>query len=343
MIKFQCDYMEGAHPEIMRRLNEINLDKNDGYGLDHYSAHAMQLIREACQCPKAEVRFLVGGTQTNAVVIDSMLRFNEGIIAAQTGHINVHEAGAIEACGHKVIPAKAVLGKIDLDALETYLETVTEEFNAVGWEHYVVPRAIYVSMSTELGTLYSLAELTRLRDLCDRFNLYLYIDGARLGYALAAPACDVTLPDVARLADVFYIGGTKVGALFGEAVVVTNPAIQVTRGHIKGRGAMLAKGWLLGIQFETLFTDGLYFKIARNAVEQALKLRDVLIEKGYEIYLDSPTNQQFVVMPTERLATLAEHVGYDVIVTLDAHNTVIRFCTSWATTDTQLAHLISCL
>ena len=343
MIKFNCDYMEGAHPEIMRRLNEINLEKTEGYGIDPYSSHAMELIREACQAPKAEVRFLVGGTQTNAVVIDSMLRFNEGIIAPDTGHINVHEAGAIETCGHKVIPAKAVLGKIDLDALETYLETFTEELNAVGWEHYVVPRAIYVSMSTELGTLYSLAELTRLRNLCDRFNLYLYIDGARLGYALAAPACDVTLPDVARLADVFYIGGTKVGALFGEAVVVTNPAIQVTRGHIKGRGAMLAKGWLLGVQFETLFTDGLYFKIARNAVEQALKLRDVLVEKGYEIYLDSPTNQQFVVMPTKRLEVLSQKVGYDVICTLDAHNTVIRFCTSWATTDAQLAHLISCL
>ena len=343
MINFSCDYMEGAHPAILQRLQEINLDKNTGYGLDEYCESARQRIRQACELSDAEVHFLVGGTQTNMVVLDSLLRFNEGVLAADTGHINVHEAGAIESCGHKVIPFKAVNGKVDIAALEIHLADFKAETDAIGSEHYVVPRVLYISLPTELGTLYSLAELERLRALCDRYRLYLYVDGARLGYGLMSPACDVTLPQLARLVDVFYIGGTKVGALMGEAVVVCNPAITISRGLIKGRGAMLAKGWLLGVQFDTLFTDGRYFTIARQAVEQALRLRKHLEQKGYEIYIDSPTNQQFVVMPTDRLQELSQRVGYDTIAVLDDRRTVVRFCTSWATTPEQMDELISLL
>ena len=342
MHSFSCDYMEGAHPAILRRLADINLDKNTGYGLDPCE-QARQLIREACGRDDAQVHFLVGGTQTNTVVIDAMLRHNEGILAATTGHINVHEAGAIEACGHKVIGMPSQLGKVDIDALEQHMALATAEFNAVGWEHYVIPRALYISLPTELGTLYSLAELRRLRNICDKYNLFLFVDGARLGYGLAAPACDVTLRDLAQLADVFYIGGTKVGALFGEAVVVLNKDIRLTRGLIKHRGAMLAKGWLLGMQFATLMTDGLYWDIARNAVNQALRLRQAMIDKGYQLYIDSPTNQQFVVIDNDRLAVLQQSVGVDIIEPVDATHTIIRLCTSWATTDEQIDHLISLL
>lgn len=343
MLSFSCDYMEGAHPAILRRLADINLEKNTGYGLDHYCDQARQLIREACHRDDAQVHFLVGGTQTNTIVIDAMLRHNEGILAATSGHINVHEAGAIEACGHKVIPMAASLGKIDIDGLENYLALATAEFNAVGWEHYVIPRALYISLPTELGTLYNLAELHRLRDICDRYDLFLFVDGARLGYGLSAPASDVTLPDLAKLADVFYIGGTKVGAFFGEAVVVLNKEIRLTRGLIKHRGAMLAKGWLLGLQFATLMSDGLYWEIARNAVNQALRLRKAMIDKGYQLYIDSPTNQQFFVIDNDRLSVLQQSVGVDIIEPVDDSHTIIRLCTSWATTDQQIDHLISLL
>lgn len=341
MLSFACDYMEGAHPEILRRLTDINLAKNTGYGLDPYTQHAQQLIREACRRNDAQVHLLVGGTQTNTIVIDAMLRHNEGILAAGSGHINVHEAGAIEACGHKVIPMTAHLGKVDIDALEHYLEMMTTEFNAVGWEHYVVPRALYISLPTELGTLYTLAELRRLREVCDRYGLFLFVDGARLGYGLTSPACDATLPDLASLADVFYMGGTKVGALFGEAVVVLNQEIRLTRGLIKQRGALLAKGWLLGIQFETLMTDGLYWRIGRNAVDQALRLRQGMIDKGYQLYIDSPTNQQFFVIDNDRMAALQQHVGIDIIEPVNEHSTIIRLCTSWATTDEQVEQLLA--
>ena len=341
MLSFACDYMEGAHPAILRRLAEINLDKNTGYGLDPYSNQARQLIRQACGNDQADVHLLVGGTQTNTIIIDAMLRHNEGILAANSGHINVHEAGAIEACGHKVIAMPAQLGKVDIDALERHLATVTAEFNAVGWEHYVIPRALYISLPTEFGTLYTLAELRRLRALCDQYDLYLFVDGARLGYGLMSPSCDVTLQDLAKLVDVFYIGGTKVGALFGEAVVVTNPAIQLTRGLIKSHGALLAKGWLLGVQFATLMSDGLYWDIARNAVDQAMRLRQGMVDKGYELYIDSPTNQQFFVLPNNCVTTLQQSVGIDIIEAADDHHTVIRLCTSWATTSQQIDQLLA--
>lgn len=341
-LRFNCDYMEGCHPAIMQRLQDINLEKNVGYGLDPISQSAQERIREACGCPEANVQFLVGGTQTNMVIIDAMLRANEGILCAQSGHINVHEAGAIEGSGHKVIGVPATDGKINIDALEQWLADFEQEATRVGHEHYVVPRAVYVSLPTELGTLYSLAELERLRAICDRYGLLLYLDGARLAYGLASPEADVTLPDVARITDAFYIGGTKTGALIGEAAVVTNPAIRLTRGLIKHRGAMLAKGWLLGLQFDTLMADGLWLEIGRNAVEQALALRAALQLKGYEPYILSPTNQQFFIVPSSKLAELdAAGVGYDYICPLDAGRSVMRLCTSWATTDAQVAALLA--
>lgn len=335
--------MEGAHPLILRRLAEINLDKNIGYGLDPYCDSAREAIRDFCDCPGADVLFTVGGTQTNAVVIDALLSYNESILAAATGHINVHESGAIEACGHKVKTIASRQGKIDLDALEEYLATMWAEYDAVGREHYAVERAVYISQPTELGTLYSLAELQRLRAVCDRFGLRVFLDGARLGYGLGAPANDVSISDIARLVDVFYIGGTKVGALMGEAIVVPNPEVHITRGMIKRRGALLAKGWLLGVQFDTLIGGGLYVEVGRNAVAQAMRIRQAMVERGFELYLDSPTNQQFFVVDNETFDRLSLKVGFDTIARLDAGRVVIRLCTSWATTDSQVDELIASL
>lgn len=340
MIPFKSDYMEGAHPLILQRLQEMNFHKNSGYGTDPYCESARAKIREACQAPSAQVHFLVGGTQTNMLVIDAMCRFNDGVIAATTGHINVHESGAIEACGHKVVPVDGIDGKIDLDALERYLTNFYKETAEVGIEHYVMPRAIYISTPTELGTVYTLPELQRLRTICDTHGFYLYIDGARLGYALAAEP-SVTLPHIARLADAFYIGGTKVGALFGEAVVITNPNITFTRGLIKHRGAMLAKGWLLGVQFDTLMTNDLYLTIARNAVAQAQTIKQALVEKGYEVCANSSTNQLFFVISNDAPAPLQQCVDY--IAPADRSHSMVRICTSWATTDEQVEALISLL
>ncbi len=343
MLHFDSDYMEGCHPAIMQRLAAINLDKNTGYGLDPYCESARAKIQQACQAPDAMVHFLVGGTQTNMLVIDAMCRHNDGVVAAHSGHINVHESGAIEACGHKVMAVPAENGRIDIDALEQWLADLYRETAEVGIEHYVMPRAIYVSNPTELGTIYSLAQLTRLREIADRYGLYLFLDGARMGYGLAAEGADITLPDVARLCDAFYIGGTKVGCLMGEAVVVTNPEIELTRGLIKRRGAMLAKGWLLGVQFDTLFTDGLYLQISRTAVAYAMRLRAALEQKGYQIYLDSPTNQQFVVMGNDKFEQLRAHATMSYISPHGKDHCVVRFCTSWATTGEQVDQLISLL
>lgn len=342
MLRFTSDYMEGCHPAILEKLQAINFDKNTGYGLDPYCDSARAKIREACQCPDANVQFLVGGTQTNMLIIDAMLRYNEGIIACATGHINVHESGAIEACGHKVMPVKGTLGKIDLPALRQYLEAFYRETSEVGIEHYVMPRAIYLSFPTELGTLYTLAELQELRELASQYGLFLMIDGARLGYGLAASS-EVTLPELARMADAFYIGGTKVGAMFGEAVVVPHPAIELTRGLIKRRGALLAKGWLLGVQFDTLFTDGLYEAISRNAISRAMAIKTALVEKGYSLYIDSPTNQQFVVMSNQKMDELSEAVQFDYISPFDETRSVVRFATSWATTSEQVEALATLL
>lgn len=342
MIKFSCDYMEVAHPAILKRLQEIALEKNDGYGLDDYSRSAATKIRRACHASDdTEVHFLVGGTQTNAVVLAALLMPWEGVLAAAGGHINVHEAGAIEAGGHKVMTAPSRDGKVDAAALGTLLRDMQQERDTVGHEHYVEPRVLYISQSTETGTVYSLAELEALRRVCDEWGLWLYMDGARMAYALAAS--DVTLPDVARLCHVFYIGGTKCGAMMGEAVVVPCRRLTINRGLIKRSGAMLAKGWLLGVQFDVLFTGRLYEQLGRNAVEQAMRLRQGLIAKGYRMMGASPTNQQFVVMENARLAALSRSVQADVIAPADDAHTIVRFATSWATTARQVDELLAFL
>lgn len=341
MIRFNSDYMEGAHPEILKRLNEINFSKIDGYGRDQYCESAKHKIREACACPDANVQFLVGGTQTNAIVIDAILSHNEGVLAAETGHINQHEAGAIEACGHKILTIEQQDGKVKALALAQYLKTFFG--SGFAYEHLVVPKALYISNPTEYGTVYTLNELQDLREVCDRYGLMIFMDGARMGYGLAARHNDLWLPDIARLCDAFYIGGTKVGALFGEAVVITNPAIKLTLGYMKNRGALLAKGWLLGLQFDTLFTDDLYMRISQSAVDKAMRLRVALESKDYPIYVESPTNQLFVVVEDHKMEELAKRVGFNVIESVGNHHHVIRFATTWATTDEQIDELISLL
>ena len=283
MLHFDSDYMEGAHPEILRRLTETNLEQTPGYGSDRYTVQAREKIRAACGCPEAAIHFLVGGTQTNATVIGSLLAPYQGVLAAGTGHIATHESGAIEAGGHKVLPLPQTDGKISAADLAHWLSSFYQDEN---WEHMVPPGMVYLSHPTEYGTLYTKAELEAIHQVCRQYQLRLYLDGARLGYGLMADGTDVTLEDLARLCDVFYIGGTKVGALFGEAVVIPQPnLIPHFFTLIKQHGALLAKGRLLGLQFDTLFTDGLYFRIARHAIEMAQRLKTVFRDKGYRFYL----------------------------------------------------------
>lgn len=341
MLKFVNDYCEGAHQEILNNLQKTNLEKITGYGLDIYSGSAKNKIRKACGKPDAEVYFLVGGTQTNETVISSVLKPYQGVLAAETGHINTHEAGAIEHGGHKVLALKQKDGKISARSIWEYDEKFQADLNN---EHEVAPGMVYISQPTEYGTLYSLSELKEIRRACDDIGLKLYIDGARLGYALACDENDATLSDIADIADVFTIGGTKCGAMMGEAVVFTTPGL-VPHFYtiIKIHGAMLAKGWLLGLQFDTLFTDDLYTKICRNAIDGAVKIREALFTNGYDIYIDSPTNQIFPVVTPEKAAELSEHVEYGFMETLDDGRQVIRFCTSWATTMEDVDKLIEIL
>ena len=289
MIYFNSDYMAGAHPEVMRRLVDTNSEATVGYGCDQYTARATDLIRKACDAPDARVHLLVGGTQTNATVIDGLLARHEGVLAADSGHINVHEAGAIEATGHKVLTLPHKDGKVNAEDVDRYIR---DFYNDDTYEHMVAPGMLYISFPTEYGTIYSLKELEALSEVCHKAGIPLYIDGARLGYGLAAEGNDVTLRDIARLSDVFYIGGTKVGALFGEAVVITNPAVLPHfTPLVKQHGAMLAKGRLLGVQFEALFEDGLYEKISRETVRLAMRLKEGFKAKGFMPFIDSPTNQ----------------------------------------------------
>jgi threonine aldolase len=329
MLYFESDYMEGAHPAIMQRLMETNLEPLSGYGVDHYCESAKEKILAACQCPQGQVFFLVGGTQTNRTVIDTMLAPYEGVLAAQTGHIATHEGGAIEAGGHKVLPLPQYQGKLSANDLARWLDTFYGDANH---EHMVFPGMVYISHPTEYGTLYTKQELEALSRLCRARHIPLFLDGARLGYGLASRDTDVTLQDIARLCDVFYIGGTKVGALCGEAVVFTQgnmPPHFV--GQAKQHGALLAKGRLLGIQFDTLFTDDLYMTISRHAIDQAMALRDIFRAKGYTLYLDSPTNQQFVVLENSQMERLKSQVAFGFWEALDHDHTVVRFATSWAT------------
>lgn len=341
MLYFESDYMQGAHPAVLEALVKTNMEPMSGYGADRFTASAAEKLREACACPGAEIFFTVGGTQTNRTVIDTMLAPYEGVAAAVTGHIATHEAGAIEAGGHKVLPLPHHYGKLDAGELRTMLETFHADANR---EHMVFPGMVYISHPTEYGTLYSRAELTAVAGVCRDYGIPLYLDGARLGYGLMCPGADVTLPDIAALCDVFYIGGTKVGALCGEALVFTKgnmpPHFQ---GQAKQHGALLAKGRLVSVQFDALFTDGLYFHIGAHAAEMAARLRSVLREKGCRFFLDSPTNQQFVILENDRLAALAEKVVFSRFEPYDRDRTVVRFAVSWATTPEDIDGLAALL
>lgn len=341
MLAFNNDYSHGAHPAVLQALVDTNMEPQPGYGTDAHTERAKQLIREACQAPDADVFFLVGGTQANATVIDMLLAPYEGVVAAETGHVACHEAGAIEFGGHKVLTIPGYEGKMHAEDLENYIQVFYENES---YEHTVFPGAVYVSLSTEYGTLYSKAELAAIHAVCQKREIPLFVDGARLAYALASDECDITLPELAQLCDVFYIGGTKCGALCGEAVVFTHgnmPKQFVTM--VKRRGAMIAKGRLNALQFDALFTDGLYEKICAPAVKLAIKLRDGLKAKGYRFALESPTNQQFIIVENSRLPELQSKVVYSFIEKYDAEHTVIRLATSWATTEEQVDELLSIL
>ena len=328
MLYFENDYCEGAHPAILQRLMETNLEKQPGYGHDAYCDSAREKILSACGCPEGEVFFLVGGTQTNAAVIASMLRRYEGVIAAATGHIAAHEAGAIEFTGHKVLTLPQHDGKLDAAEVEQYL---ADYYHDGSYDHMVFPGMVYISHPTEYGTLYSLRELEALSEVCGRCHLPLFLDGARLGYGLVSPGTDVTLQDIARLTTVFYIGGTKVGALCGEAVVFPKKAPAHFFTMIQQQGALLAKGRLLGVQFDTLFTDDLYRSISRSAIQAAERLRAILREKGYRFFMETTTNQIFVILENEQMERIGERVKFSFWEKYDERHTVVRFATSWAT------------
>ncbi len=337
MVSFESDYIAGAHPQVLKRLMETNLEPLSGYGTDPYCESAREKIRAACGCPQAEVEFLVGGTQTNAVVISSMLKDYEGVVAAKTGHVSVHEAGAIEYTGHKVLEIPQEAGKIKAETLRRYLKAYYADEN---FEHMVFPGMVYISHPTEYGTLYSKRELQDIADVCHAYQIPLFVDGARLGYGLMSPGADITLPELAEICDVFYIGGTKVGALCGEAVVFTKcnkPKHFLT--SVKKRGALLAKGRLIGVQFDALFTDDLYFKISRHAIEKAEEMKKIFRSKNLDIYLESPTNQQFIILENKRMEELKKQIQFSFWENLDDSHTVVRFVTSWSTTDEDLEAL----
>ena len=337
-ISFASDYMEGAHPSILDRLTETNLIKTPGYGTDDITGLAKARIRKACNAPDADVFFLVGGTQTNATVIDALLRMYQGVIAAESGHVSVHEAGAIEASGHKVLTLPNHNGKITAEQVQKYLDDFNNDGNH---QHMAMPGMIYISHPTEYGTLYSLKELEALSKVCRSAGIPLYLDGARLAYALACPENDITLENLAELCDAFYIGGTKCGALFGEAVVIPKHGyIPHFFTIIKQHGALLAKGRILGLQFDELFSDDLYLRIGEPAIAAADKIRSTLRDKGFELCFDSPTNQIFCKIENSKLERLSELVEYGFWEKADDSHTIIRFATSWATTEKDTQALI---
>lgn len=339
MIRFNCDYQEGAHPRILESLMQTNMVQTCGYGEDEICEEARMRIRALCQAPNAYVQFLVGGTQANFTLLSAALRCYQGVLCAETGHIAVHETGAVEATGHKVITLPQQQGKITAKQVDNYCRL---HFNDESHEHIVMPKALYISESTELGTVYNREELTAMRQVCDAWNLYFYIDGARLGYGMASEGCDVDLPFLAQIADAFYIGGTKQGALFGEAMVILNETLkQDFRYVIKQKGGMLAKGRLLGIQFSELFKDDLYMELSRHAVRLAMKLKHALADMGVNFLVDSPSNQQFAILPDALLAKLSEKYSYSYQQRIDENNSAVRFCTSWATQEAHVDQLIA--
>ena len=337
MISFTCDYTEGAHPEILRRLTETNMQQVSGYSEDPFCLSAKEKIRQATGCPDADIFFLVGGTQTNSTIIDARLQSYEGVVAVETGHIAVHEAGAIEFSGHKVLTLPGHDGKMSA----TDLRQMLEHFHGdPTWPHMVYPGMVYISFPTEYGTIYTKAELSAIYDVCRDYQIPFFIDGARLGYGLSSAAADVDLPTLAQLCDVFYIGGTKVGALCGEAVVFPRGnAPRHLFTVIKQHGALMAKGRLLGLQFDTLFTDNLYFRISRHAIDMATQLRQLFASRGIPFYIDSPTNQQFPILTPSQMQALDGKVLFEVWDTLPDGRCVTRFATSWATPQAHIDQL----
>ena len=339
MIRFNCDYSEGAHPRILEKLAQTNLEQAPGYGQDTYCRQAADLIKSLCQTPQAEVHFLAGGTQTNLTVIAACLRPYQTVISADSGHINVHETGAIEATGHRILTVPEQNGKLTAEQIARCCKEHWLDDNP---EFAPQPKLVYISFPTEYGTLYSKEELSAIRRVCDENNLFLFVDGARLGYGLEAPGNDVTLADLAACCDVFYIGGTKIGALLGEAVVIVNPKLQKDfRYFMKQKGAMLAKGRILGIQFLALFEDGLYFKLSKHADEMAQIIRQACAECGFEFLYDSPTNQQFPIMPDDLIKQLEELYVFSHTKRLDHRRSAIRICTSWATRREDVEQLVA--
>ena len=336
MLSFESDYITGAHPKVLQALIATNYEPLPGYGNDEYCARAKEKIKAACEAPDAEVFFVAGGTQTNRTVIGSVLRDFEGVIAAETGHIALHEAGAIEATGHKVITLPQQNGKINAADLDAKIKAfyADDSFN-----HMVFPGMVYISHPTEYGTLYSKEELTAISNVCRAYKIPLYMDGARLGYGLCSYETDLTLPEIAELCDVFYIGGTKMGALCGEAIVFTKNAPAHFFTMIKRHGALTAKGRLLGVQFDALFTNDLYFEIGKHVIDMAEKLKKILAEKGYRFFMNSPTNQQFVILENQKLKELKEQVALSIWEPYDGDHTVVRFATAWSTTDEDLEAL----
>ncbi len=341
MIRFNNDYNRGAHPKILEALARYNGESYEGYGLDPWCKKAEESIKNLIGCPNAAVHFLIGGTQTNFTAISAMLRPYQSVISADSGHINQHETGAIENTGHKVEALPAKNGKLTAKQIAARAEL----FRASDIkEHITQPKMVYLSFPTEVGSLYTKDELIAIRRVCDEYGFYLFIDGARMGYGFGSPACDITPAELAALCDAFYFGGTKCGALFGEALVLNNAALQQDfRSYIKMNGAMLAKGWLLGLQFQTLFENGLYFDITKRAIDQAMALRTVFERKGFYLYSDSPTNQQFIVVNTAQMQALAEKFIFEYQEKLDDDRHAIRFCTSWSTTDEDVQALIEAI
>ncbi|MCR5225345.1 MAG: aminotransferase class V-fold PLP-dependent enzyme [Alphaproteobacteria bacterium] len=337
MLSFDCDYVAGAHSEVLKKLVETNMKPLSGYGEDIYCKSAREKIKKACNCENADVYFLVGGTQANLAIISSLLDSYEGVISADTGHVNGHEAGAIEHTGHKVIALPNHEGKISAEEIEKYIKTFYENDSH---SHMVFPGMVYISYPTEYGTLYSKNELEKISAVCKKYEIPFFIDGARLGYGLMSKESDVTLCDIAKLYDVFYIGGTKVGALCGEAVVFTKnnaPKNFVTR--IKQHGALLAKGRLLGVQFDALFSNNLYFEISKHAIQMAEKLKSVLTGKGYQFFLESPTNQQFVILENSKMEELRKNISFCFWEKYDETRSVVRFATSWSTAEADIEAL----
>lgn len=337
MLTFENDYSTGAHPKILEKLVETNMVPQAGYGNDEYAESAKEKIKKACNCPDAEIAFIVGGTLTNAVVISSVLKPHEGVISATTGHVSTHEGGAIELNSHKVLTLEQKSGKINACQLKNYLVDFYNDGN-----HYqsVYPGMVYISHPTEYGTLYSKKELEDISAVCKEYNLPLYLDGARLGYGLMSKNSDLTLEDIARLCDIFYIGGTKIGALCGEAVVYTKKNMPVYfKTLLKQHGALLAKGRLMAIQFEVLFDNGLYFEISKNAIDMAEKLKELFISRGYKLFLDSPTNQQFIILENKKMEELKEKVVFSFWEKYDEEHTVVRFATTWSTTEDEIRRL----